>query len=333
MNIPRARLRTSPTEGEGWNFFFNCIPGLLPRRGVMAVRLDAAVREFNPERAHVRYFNDRYTGWVILFSTKTGEPLAIMDDFSLSGIRVGATVGVGARYLAKKGASRVALYGSGKQARTNLEAVSKVRKLDEVRVYSPNPEHRVLFAQEMTHVVGAEIVPVDSPEKAMDGVDMVLCTANSMEPVFDGGWLKPGVFVSSISVGNDKTITPIWGRVRRELDDETLGRADRVVISSRAQAIWDDQKHLLALGEKHGFGPDRQIPEIGDLLLGRVPGRETDDQVTVFANNTGTGNQFAAAGAVVYENARKQGVGRELPNEWFMSDVSEWAARGFYPSP
>jgi ornithine cyclodeaminase/alanine dehydrogenase-like protein (mu-crystallin family) len=138
QNLPRMRVRTPPSA-EGWNYFFNCIPGLLPSRGVMAVRLDSAVREFNPERAHVRYRDDQYCGWVVLFSIETGEPLAIMDDFSLSGIRVGATVGVGMNYLARQDARRVALFGSGKQARTNLEAVSKVRRLEQVNVYSPNP--------------------------------------------------------------------------------------------------------------------------------------------------------------------------------------------------
>ncbi len=324
INLPRQRIRTAPDK-DGFGYFFNCIPGLLPSRGVMAVRLDSIVREVRAERTSGRYAGDQYCGWVIVFSLKTSEPLAIMDDFSLSAIRVGATTGVGVKYMARQDAKQVALFGSGKQARTNLEAVSKVRKLDKVKVYSPNPIHRRLFAEEMTEVIGAEIIPVDSPEKAMDGANIVLCMANSVTPLFDGNWLKPGMHVASISAGRDKTHQDLRQEERKELDDTTLERSSLIVISSRAQMAWDEQKRLSNRKDK--------LFDLGELLQGKVTGRKSEEEINLFASNTGTGNQFAAAGAMVYEKARERGLGKQIPTEWLMTDVKKWADQGFFPSP
>jgi len=330
-NLPRMRIRTKP-ESENLTYFFNCIPGLLPSRGVMAVRLDSIVREFRKERSTGRMAGDQYCGSVILYSLKTGEPLAVVADFSLSGIRVGATTAVAVNYMARKNSERVALFGSGKQARTNLEAVSKVRKLTEVRVYSPNPEHRRLFAEEMTPLIGAEIIPVDAPSKAIEGADIILCMANSMSPVFDGTSLRPGTHVASISAGRDRAATEVSGMVRREIDDATLERSALIVISSKEQISWDEQKELDGQrGAKDGdWG---KVVELGDLLTKKVSGRRNDDEINLYASNTGTGNQFAAAGAIVYEKAKAQGIGRELPTEWLMTSVKKWSDRGIYPSP
>ena len=323
-NLTRGRIRTKPND-DGYGYFFNCIPGLLPSRGVMAVRLDSIVREVRKDRVSGRYFQDQYCGWVVVFSLKTGEPLAIMDDFSLSAIRVGASTAVAVDHMARKGANRVALFGSGKQARTNLEAVSKVRGLEEVRVYSPNPDHRRLFAEEMTSLVGAEIIPVDSAEKAMERADIVLCMANSTTPVFNGNWLHAGMHVASISAGRDKTHDELMGTARREIDDTTMDRCSLIVISSREQVGWDEQEAISRRSEK--------IADLGDLLTGKVSGRRTDEEINLYASNTGTGNQFAAAGAIVYEKARAKGVGKEIPTDWLMTNVKKWSDRGFFPSP
>ena len=323
-NLPRARMRTAADE-QGYGYFFNCIPGLLQKKGIMAVRLDSISREVRKERVSGRYFNDQYCGLVMLYSLKTGEPLAIMDDFSLSAIRVGATTAVAVKYMAKKDAARVALFGSGKQARANLEAVSKVRRLERVQVYSPNPDHRRTFAAEMTEVTGAEIVPVDHPQKAMEGADIVLCMANSTRPVFEGHWLRPGMHVASISAGGDKTHEEVMGVPRREIDDVTFDRSALIVISSREQVAWDQQAPLAQRMDK--------IRDLGELVTGKVLGRRSDDEINLYASNTGTGNQFAAAGAMVYEKAKVKGLGREIPTEWLMTDLKEWAERGFFPSP
>jgi alanine dehydrogenase len=330
-NLPRQRIRTQPAA-DGMGYFFNCIPGLLPSRNVMAVRLDSIVREVRKGEVSGRYLNDRYSGWIVLFSIETGEPLAILDDFSLSAIRVGATTAVAVNLMARKDAKRVALFGSGKQARANLEAVSKIRKLDEVCVWSPNAEHRKAFAQEMSLVIGLDIMPADNPQATMNEADIVLCASNSMTPVFNGTWLRPGTHVATITGGSEKTLRELTGTMRKEVDDVTMERSTLIVISSKEQVIWDEQKNIIE-PNREDIKDWGKIVEIGDLLTDKVPGRKNEEEINLYASNTGTGNQFAAAGAIVYEKAKKRGTSVEIPTELLMVSVKNWSTRGYFPSP
>jgi ornithine cyclodeaminase len=182
-----------------------------------------------------------------------------------------------------------------------------------------------MFAEEMTPIVNAEIICVDHPKKAMESADIVLCMANSTTPVFDGNWLRPGMHVASISAGRDKTHDEVVGTARREIDDATMEVASLIVISSREQVAWDEQKELSKRTER--------IVDLGDLLTKKVSGRTSDEDINLFASNTGTGNQFCAAGAIVYEKAKAKKMGREIPTEWLMASVKEWSDRGFFPSP
>ncbi len=177
----------------------------------------------------------------------------------------------------------------------------------------------------MTERLKVEIVPVDSPQKAMEDADIVLCMAISTDPVFDGRWLWPGTHVASISAGGDKTHAEVTDKRRREIDDFTLDKSNLIVISSRDQLVLDEQTHLSQHSDK--------IFDLGEIVIGKVAGRRNKEEVNLYASNTGTGNQFAAAGAVVYEKSRAKGVGREVPTEWFMTSVKKWAELGFYPSP
>jgi ornithine cyclodeaminase/alanine dehydrogenase-like protein (mu-crystallin family) len=330
-NLPRQRIRTHP-KANGMGYFFNCIPGLLPSRGIMAVRLDSIVREVHKQQVSGRYFNDQYCGWVVLFSQETGEPLAILDDFVVSAIRVGATTAVAVNLMARKDAKRLALFGSGKQARTNLEGVAKVRQLDQVRVYSPNPDHRKLLAEELTPTIGVEIIPVNSPAEAVEGADIILCASNSMTPVFNGQWLRPGMLVATITGGSEKSLREVTGAMRREVDETTMERSARIVITSKEQVIWDDQKNLRE-PTKNGENDWGKIVELCDLLTGAVPGRKDEEEINLYASNTGTGNQFAAAGAIIYEKAKARSMGIKIPTEQLMINVKDWSDRGYFPSP
>ncbi len=273
----------------------------------------------------------RYCGLVLLFDTATGRLLAMLPDFTLSGVRVGATTAVGVKRLAREDASHVALFGSGKQARTNLEGVCCVRKITSASVYSPSAAHREEFSREMSRKLEIEVVPAGSPDEALDGADIVICATNTMAPVFDGEKLRAGCHVTSI-VGGDRHDLRIRGRLRQEVDDTTLERSDVVIVNSREQARLDEQADVSEL-LKSGKRKWEEIHELGELLNGAGPGRTAADQITLHLNNTGMGIQFAAAGRVVYQRARREGAGRELPDDWFSTDLSAWAAKGFHPSP
>ncbi len=160
-NLPRGRIRTDPFEGK-YSYWMNCIPGAVPELGVAALRIDSAVQILSddPSRTRGGHRDYRYCGLVLLFSTSTGGLLAILPDFTLSGVRVGATTAVGVKLLAPAAAARIALFGSGKQARNNLEGVCCVRKITSVSVYSPNTVHREEFAREMSRKLEIEVVPL-----------------------------------------------------------------------------------------------------------------------------------------------------------------------------
>ena len=334
QNIPRGRIRFMANKETDAGYLFNCIPGASRRLGICAVRLDSESRYVDKlsERAHggpTR--NHRHCGLIFLFSIETGELIAILPDYTVSGIRVGATSALATKYMAREDARRVAIFGSGKQARANLAGICAVRKIQSVKVYSPNSEHRVAFAEEMTEALDLEIVPVANPAETTVDADIVIAATNAVNPVFEGTTLKPGMHVVSI-VGSDKFAPEMHGVPRREIDETTLKKADVIVVHLLDQIRIDQQGDIYRLLEAGSLSWN-QINELPQVITGVVPGRKSAEQITFFYNNTGTGIQFAAAGWHILERAKALGRGREIPTDWFTTDTSANAHKGFYSSP
>jgi ornithine cyclodeaminase/alanine dehydrogenase-like protein (mu-crystallin family) len=328
VNRPRTRYKVPP-ELDKPGYMANIIPGAVPSSGVAALRYDSTIvqeRVFaGTKRMDFPSPKKRSWGFVLLFSLETGEPLALIHDFTLSGIRVGATTGVAHQALSKMGSKVVGLFGSGNEARRNLEATCCVRDIESVKVYSSTREHREKFAQEMTESLNVEIQPVSTPEAVIKGSDIVMCATNSSQPVFDGNWLEPGQLVTTIA--NTDGV-----HRRTEADATTMLRADFIVLNNKETAITNQQRELLDPIDEGRFGWDK-VCELGQVLVGRHPGRTTNQQIIYYKSNTGVGIQFAAAGALVYQACKTRGLGRELPSEWFGADLSEWMEKGFMPSP
>jgi ornithine cyclodeaminase/alanine dehydrogenase-like protein (mu-crystallin family) len=238
-----------------------------------------------------------------------------MPDGIMQRMRVGATSGLGAKHLARKDAATIGLLGSGWQAGAQVMAVCAVRTIESIRCFSPTRANREAFAAEMRARIGVPVAPVDSAEDAVRGADIVLCATNAIDNVFFKRWIEPGMHLSAIKPA--------------EIEAQAIRRAERVVIHTA------DTKpiHVMAAGVT---APDasagkgwasteqvdlKQFPTLPDLIAGRVPGRASDHDVTCFVNNLGLGFQFAAAGALVVANAKKRGIGRELPTDWFTQDV------------
>lgn len=254
----------------------------------------------------------KYVGLVMLYSMSTLEPLCTMHDSVVQKWRVGATSALGIRELAVSRPRLAGLFGSGWQAEAHLHALLHVRpSIEEVRVYSPTPANRARFATvHAPRFRGVRIVAVDEPRRAVEDCDIVVCATAAMEPCFDGEWLKPGAQVTSIT-------SPDGTAMRRELDDTTFDRADRIAVTSKEQILHDNQIDILGPIRRGRIQMD-DIASLGELLVGRKAGRGGDKEITVFANNTGMGLQFAAVGARIYELARARGLGREAPTEWFL---------------
>src|SRR5207247_314217 len=176
-----------------------------------------------------------------------------------------------------------------------------------IKAFSPNEQHRREFAQTMSRKLGRAIEPAASGRETVEGSDFVQAATASWDAVFDGHWVEKGMYIASIG-GSDAS------NKRREIDDETIARADLYIVHSKEVARLDQSPDIWEVAQK-GIKAWDSIIEIQDLLVGRVAGRTGSDQVTVFNNNTGAGTQFAALGSAVLKRAKELGLGREIPTE------------------
>ncbi|MBI2888081.1 MAG: ornithine cyclodeaminase family protein [Chloroflexi bacterium] len=237
---------------------------------------------------------------VFLFSTD-GEFQAIIEGNRLGQMRTGAASGVATKYLARAGAATVGIYGSGFQARTQLEAVCAVRPVRSAKVYSRSPEKRSAFASAMSQRLGVEVSPVERPEEAARGCDIVITITNAAEPVLQGQWLEPGTHVNAAG-GNSL--------LRAELDPEAVGRAAVITADAVDQARLECADLLRAV--ERGVINWEQVEELGKVVCGHRRGRTAEDQITLFESH-GLALWDVAAAAAVYRRARESGVGVELP--------------------
>lgn len=239
---------------------------------------------------------------VILFSVETGEPLILFQDCSINEYRTGAAGAIGAKHLARRDANCIAVLGSAVHAETQLRGVAAVRKLTEVRVFSPTPERRAAFAKKMEREIGIPVQAVESAEEALADADIVITATNSRTPVFDGNRLVAGMHITSIANG-DKT------RTRQELDDTTIRRAEPIFVTSKETMCVNESDIFRAVRDRV-ISWDR-VHEISGLLLGQVTGRSDDRQITLFKLQ-GTGIMDVAIGLKAYERLKDTRLAQQL---------------------
>ena len=322
FNRPRSQVYL-PVESKlnpGFRYRFKSQEGGSPGTGVWALRItsDMAGHSFTAGVKRRRILpvasGNRYCGLVILFDIERIEPVAIMPDGVIQKMRVAALSAVGAKYLAPPKPKVLGLFGSGWQASAHLEYLCSLYDFEKIKVFSPNEQHRREFAASMSRKLEQRIVAASSPRETVDGSDVVQAATASWDAVFDGRWVEKGVYVASIG-GSDAS------NKRREIDDETIARSDLYIVHSKEVARLDQSPDIWEVAQK-GVRAWDSILEIHELLAGKVAGRTSASQITVFNNNTGAGTQFAALGSAVVKRARELGLGREIPTEWFLEDVS-----------
>src|SRR5207249_2264194 len=212
---------------------------------------------------------DSHQGAVLLFETKRGSLLAVMDASSITAIRTAAVSGVATRLLARADAGDLALLGTGVQALTHLEAMAHARRLRRVRAWSRSPDHVRAFAQRAARSLGLAVQAAASAREAVEGADLVCTVTSSREPVLKGEWLAPGAHVNAVGASLASA---------RELDTPAVARA-RFFVDRRESALHEAGDFLIPRAE--GAVDDGHIRgELGDLLLGRVPGRQAESEVT-----------------------------------------------------
>jgi ornithine cyclodeaminase/alanine dehydrogenase-like protein (mu-crystallin family) len=295
---------------------------VLPQQKVGAIRLNSdlfrwVARGERKQRIKVPAApGERWVGLVLLFSTETGEPLAIFPDGVVQRARVGATSGIALDRLARKDAESLAMLGSGWQAEAQVMAAAAARRLTRIRCYSPNAERCRDFAARMAALTGVAAEAAASPEAAVEGADIVLCATNSLGHVFHEAWCAPGQHLGTIR--------------DRELDPGAIARADCVIVHDRDNltgqhlelakgAVFKEKAKELALDPRTA----RLVgaPSLDELVGGAAPGRQRDSDITCFLNYHGVGLQFAAIGALLHRKARAAGAGQEIPTDWFTEDV------------
>jgi alanine dehydrogenase len=323
VDSPRQDMLVS-NRREGAVHSFKTMSGSWPRAGIAALRLNSDIvtwPEVNGARRRVKVpVSDpggRYNGSVLLFSTDTGQLLCMFSDGVMQKTRVGGSSGVAAKYLSRADAKTMGLLGTGWQAEAQLEAMCSVRPLTLVKVFSPHAENRRRFADRFNATLDCEIRAVDDPAEAADGVDILVSATNSMRPTILPAWLRPGLHMTSVRGS--------------EIPAEVLKNVDRLVVNTNQPVAaypargWPSEVPEFTNGD---YGrPDigmidySTVPELKDVVAGKVQARHAATEISCFHNYKGLGLQFAAIGSIVYKKAVARGIGLRVDDSYFTQTV------------
>jgi len=240
---------------------------------------------------------DSHQGVVLLFEARRGSLLAILDATEITAIRTAAVTALATRLLAREGAGDLALFGSGTQARTHLEAMLAIRRLRRVRVWSRHPENARAFAERESARHGITVETAASARDAALGADLLCTVTSSREPILRGEWLSPGAHVNAVGSSIPSA---------RELDAAAVARGR--FFGDRRESIAHESGDFLAARNEGAIGEDHFAGELADVLAGRTPGRRSDDEITIF-KSLGLAIEDVAAADHIHRRALAEGAG------------------------
>jgi len=293
MGTARMPTRVGLTvfDKAGW---MGVMPAYLSGIGSLAAKI-VAVFEDNPSKHNL----PTVLATLTLNDASTGYPLAFMEGTYITAMRTGAAGGVAAKYLARKDAKTVGIFGTGVQARTQLLAVNEVRDVEKVYAFDILANQSRKFAEEMNKAIGVDIKTVNSPEIIVKKSEIIVTATTSRTPVFDGKLLKQGTQINAIGSFRPDA---------RELDDNAILRS-KVVVDSKEAALAEAGDIVIPLKD-NVINETHIYAEIGEIITGKKHGRISDDEITLF-KSVGLGVQDAAAAHLAYKKAREAGVGFE----------------------
>jgi ornithine cyclodeaminase/alanine dehydrogenase-like protein (mu-crystallin family) len=259
-----------------------------PVRGYIGMKLYTAVRGV------ARFV-------IPLFRSTTGEMAALIEADALGQLRTGAASGVATKYLANANARIAGIIGTGYQARTQLEAVAAVRRLVRIRAFGRDPERRAKFCREMSERIGVAVEPMNSGEEAVRGADILITATSATKVVLEGEWLTPGMHINAMGAN--------WPQ-KSELDAAAVSRAGKIVVDSIEQSKMEAGDLIQAFGDEGSRW--NAVQELSQIVAGKVSGRASADQITLFKSN-GIATWDLAAAVRVYELAVAQGMGQSFP--------------------
>jgi alanine dehydrogenase len=238
---------------------------------------------------------------VPLYEMATGDLLALIEADYLGQLRTGAASGVATSYLARENSRVAAIIGTGGQARTQLEAIAAVRKLESANVYGRDAAKRENFCKEMSARLEIPVIPRGSTGDAVHGADIVCTATTTSQPVVFGADLAPAVHINAIGANHAH---------KRELDDEAVSSADVVVVDSIEQSRQEAGDLIMAFKDDEICWTG--VRKLCDVVAGKISGRTSDLEVTLFKSN-GIASWDLAVAIKVYAAAREKKLGRELP--------------------
>ncbi len=330
---PRIDIRI-PTSNPAKNYQWGSMEGGAAS-GYFAIRMKSDVvyeTEYEGAVTQEKYCvkPGLYCGLIFLTAVETGEPLAFINDGVLQHMRVGADGGIGVKYMANEDAEVVGMLGSGGMARTHMQAVTLVRKIKKLQIFSPTRENRERFGAEMRALYGIEVKICERPEEIYRGAHIVSALTDSAVPVLDGTRLEKGAHIVNIGGGGKP-------------DAESLKRVDRYLRFGDSPApvgrpeliddeffAWEARPGQAKLGDgrpgkKRAHGillPEKRVT-LKDIVTGAAKGRTSRDQITYSERGNIQGMQFYAVAGKAYEMAKKAGLGKEIPTEWFLQDIRD----------
>jgi alanine dehydrogenase len=239
--------------------------------------------------------------FLVLLYGGDGQLLAAIEADKLGQLRTGAASAVATKYMARQESSRLGIFGTGLQARSQLQAICAVRPIKTVLAYSRDPEKRAAFCKEMTELLGIGVYPASTAEEAVKEMDIVVTATTSKEPVFNGEWVSKGTHINAIG-GNVIS--------KQELDAATVGKSSCVVVDSLEQAKLESGDLARAAEAEAFYWEDAR--DLGLVIVGEFPGREDAKEITLFESQ-GIALEDVALAAKLYEQAVKAGMGERLP--------------------
>jgi alanine dehydrogenase len=321
-----------------YDFFVpNDDPKLMYRWGTMegasrsfetfAIRMKSDMLEWPEGKTVEKYCVEpgTFCGFVMVFSTRNGEPLAIINDGIIQHMRVGGCAGLGAKYLSRQDSKVVGILGAGGMARTYLLAFNQVRKIREVKVYSPTKKNRDAYASEMSQKLGVNVVPRDRVDDVVRGSDIIAtCTDSIQVVVQDASSIEPGMHLTCVKsnewnpeIVKRSDLVVKMGRATKHLDEGQMRiGGEAAVVAGNAEEI-----KRIANPAVDIFSQD--LPVLTDIVSGKLKGRTDKNQVTFFANSGTQGLQFASTAGYVVREAKRRGLGQEIPTSWFLQDIRD----------
>lgn len=284
VNVPRVR---APLKGG----VLRITAGILSYRGLYGVKVSSTA-----------VFGRNAGRMFSLYREESGELCAIVQVFGMGALRTGAASGVATKFMANEDARSLGVLGSGRQARTQVDAVCRVRRIVEAKVYSPTKQNRERFSREIAGEYGLRAVAVDSPEAAVRDSDVIVSATTSETPVVQGRWLAAGAHINAIGANYEH---------RRELDTAAVKGAAFIAVDDPEQARYEATD--LVEPVKEGALTWDRVRSLAEVVAGNVKARASARDITLF-KSLGIAIEDVALAARAYEKALAQKVGVELPD-------------------